>query len=44
VIINLPDIEDEKFVSEIRAKAESLKNQATMMGDEIRAIVEEALQ
>ena len=44
VIINLPDIEDEKFVSEIKAKAESLKNQALKLGDDIRTVVGEALK
>jgi glutamate formiminotransferase/formiminotetrahydrofolate cyclodeaminase len=44
VIINLPDIEDEDFTSEIKAKAESLKNHALKIGDEIREIVEEALK
>jgi glutamate formiminotransferase/formiminotetrahydrofolate cyclodeaminase len=44
VIINLPDIEDEQFTSEIRKKAESLKNLAVNIGDDIRKIVEEALK
>ena len=44
VIINLPDIEDERFKSEIRAKAEALKDQAIKMGDEIRTIVGKALK
>jgi len=44
VIINLPDIQDEKFISEIRAEAEALKNQAIEIGDEIRTIVEDALK
>jgi glutamate formiminotransferase/formiminotetrahydrofolate cyclodeaminase len=44
VIINLPDIEDKRFKSEIRAKAVALKDQAIKMGDEIRTIVGEALK
>jgi glutamate formiminotransferase/formiminotetrahydrofolate cyclodeaminase len=44
VIINLPDIEDEDFTSEIKAKAESLKNLALKIGDDIRNIVGEALK
>jgi len=44
VIINLSDIQDEKFITEIRAEAEALKNQAIEIGDEIRTIVEDALK
>ena len=44
VIINLPNIEDEKFTSDIKAKAEVMKNQAIEIGGEIRTIVGEALK
>jgi len=44
VIINLPNIEDEKFISDIKAKAEVMKNQAIEIGGEIRTIVGEALK
>ena len=44
VIINLPEIQDEEFTSEIKSKAESLKKFAVKIGDEIRNIVEEALK
>ena len=44
VIINLPDIQDEKFKSDVKAKAENLKQEALQIGDEIRKIVEEELQ
>jgi glutamate formiminotransferase/formiminotetrahydrofolate cyclodeaminase len=44
VIINLPDIHDEKFKTEIKAKAEDLKNEAVRIGEEIRKIVEGELQ
>jgi formiminotetrahydrofolate cyclodeaminase len=44
VIINLPDIQDEKFKTEIKAKAEALKSEAIKISDEIRKIVEEELQ
>lgn len=44
VIINLPDIQDEKFTTETKAKAESLKAKATKLGDEIRKIVAKELQ
>jgi glutamate formiminotransferase/formiminotetrahydrofolate cyclodeaminase len=44
VIINLPDIQDEKFTSEIKTKAKALKNEAIKICNEIRRIVEEELQ
>lgn len=44
VIINLPDIQDEKITTEIKAKAEALKSEAIKISDEIRKIVEEELQ
>lgn len=44
VIINLPEIQDEKFTTEIKAKAEALKSEALKISDKIRKIVEEELQ
>ncbi|MEE8604366.1 MAG: glutamate formimidoyltransferase [Candidatus Aminicenantaceae bacterium] len=44
VIINLPDIQEIKFTTEIKAKAEALKSEAIKISDEIRKIVEEELQ
>jgi len=44
VIINLPDIQDEKFTSEIKAKSEALKSEAIKISDKIRKIVEEELK
>ena len=44
VIINLPDIQDEKFTKETKAKAESLKKTAIKISDEIRTIVGEVLR
>ena len=44
VIINLPNIEDEKFISEIKATAQNMKNQAIEIGNEIKTIVGEALK
>ena len=43
VVINLPDIQDEKFKKEIKTKAESLKKSAIKISDEIRKIVGEVL-
>lgn len=43
VVINLPDIQDEKFKKEIKTKAESLKKTAIKISDEIRKIVGEVL-
>jgi glutamate formiminotransferase/formiminotetrahydrofolate cyclodeaminase len=44
VIINLPNIQNEKFTTEIKAKAEALKSEAIKISDEIRKIVEEELK
>jgi glutamate formiminotransferase/formiminotetrahydrofolate cyclodeaminase len=44
VIINLPDIKDDEFKSQTKAEAESLKNQAVKLGNDIRNIVGEALK
>ncbi len=44
VIINLPETQDEKFTTEIKAKAETLKSEALKISDKIRKIVEEELQ
>ena len=44
IIINLPNIEDEKFISEIKATAQNMKNQAIEIGNEIKTIVGEALK
>jgi glutamate formiminotransferase/formiminotetrahydrofolate cyclodeaminase len=44
VIINLPNIKDERFTKEIKAKAEALKNEAIQIGNEIRKIVEGELK
>ena len=44
VIINLPDIQDEKFTTEIKAKAETLKNEAVKISNEIRKIVAKELE
>jgi glutamate formiminotransferase/formiminotetrahydrofolate cyclodeaminase len=44
VIINLPDIQDEKFTAETKTKAESLKANAIKISDEIRKIVAKELQ
>jgi glutamate formiminotransferase/formiminotetrahydrofolate cyclodeaminase len=44
VIINLPEIQDEKFKTDIKTKAENLKNEAMNIGEEIRKIVEGELQ
>ena len=43
VIINLPDIQDEKFIEEIRAKAAAFKSDALKTSDDIRNIVEKEL-
>jgi glutamate formiminotransferase/formiminotetrahydrofolate cyclodeaminase len=43
VVINLPDIQDEKFTKETRASAETLKKEALKISEEIRAIVREVL-
>jgi glutamate formiminotransferase/formiminotetrahydrofolate cyclodeaminase len=44
VIINLPNIKDERFTKDIKAKAEALKNEAIQIGNEIRKIVEGELK
>ncbi|UCE40030.1 MAG: glutamate formimidoyltransferase [Candidatus Aminicenantes bacterium] len=44
VIINLPDIQDEKFTTDIKAKAVTLKSEAIKISNEIRKIVEEELK
>ncbi len=44
VIINLPNIQDEKFKKEIRKKAIDLKNKALKLSDDTRKIVEEELE
>lgn len=43
VVINLPDVQDEKFTKEIKTKVESLKKTAIKISDEIRKIVGEVL-
>lgn len=44
VIINLPNIKDKKFTTEIKASAENLKNEAVKVGNEIREILEEGMK
>jgi len=44
VIINLPNIQDKKFTTEIKAKAELLKNKAVSIGDQIRKMLEGELK
>jgi glutamate formiminotransferase/formiminotetrahydrofolate cyclodeaminase len=43
VIINLPNILDEKFTTKIKTKAAAIRNDALNMGEEIRKIVVEEL-
>jgi len=43
VKINLPDIQDEIFCSETLTEVTSLKNEAVVLGDKIRKIIEQAL-
>jgi len=43
VMINLPNINDKEFKSDISTKAISLKNDAVKLGNEIREIIEKAL-
>ncbi len=44
VIINLPNIRDNTFTTEIKAKAEALKNEAIKIGDEIRNLLKGELK
>lgn len=44
VVINLPNIQDEKFTTDIRAKAAALKTEAIKISNEIRTIVEKELE
>jgi glutamate formiminotransferase/formiminotetrahydrofolate cyclodeaminase len=44
VIINLPNIQDKKFTTEIKAKAVLLKNKAVSIGDQIRKMLEGELK
>jgi glutamate formiminotransferase/formiminotetrahydrofolate cyclodeaminase len=44
VIINLPDIKDQKFKKEIRKQAVAFKNKALKLSDEIREILEKELE
>ncbi len=43
VMINLPDINDKKFKSDLSTKASVLKKDALKLGNEIREIIEKAL-
>ncbi len=44
VVINLPNIQDQKFKEEMRKKAIALKKKALKLSDEVRKIVEEELE
>jgi glutamate formiminotransferase/formiminotetrahydrofolate cyclodeaminase len=44
VLINLPGIQDQAFVEDMRTRSTSLKKQAVVLGDEIRRLIEQNLE